>query len=159
MIFREFNISRLVREGIYFFIIVSLFSCQPTTTLNQGTAIPIASPPRVQVTLLPPMTIEPTPVCIQILGVNLDVVPLSSNSIRVKITGLKPSEHVTFVFYSELAEQTFKIESSPLEGADNNGSIEYIEGGLDKASEAHFKEWKIQVIHSRGVACATINLP
>jgi len=157
-IFREVNVSRLVSATIYVSILASLVGCQPLT-LSRSTATPIASPPYIQVTLLPPMTIVPTPMCMPVPGVNLDVVPLSSSSIRVKVTGLKPGEHVTFVFYSEAAGQTFKIESNPLEDADDNGSIEYIEGGLDRISGGQFKEWQVQVIHSSGIACATLGLP
>ena len=157
-ILKKANASTLIKANIYVVLIASLVSCQPII-LSRGTVTPSASTPDVQVTLLPPMTIAPTRACMSVPGIKLDAVPLSSSSIRAKITGLNPNEHVIFVFYSEMAGQTFKIESSPPEGADENGSIEYTEGGLDQTSGVHFKEWQVQVIHSRGVTCTTISIP
>lgn len=153
-IFKEFVFSKFTKVTIYCVFITGLVSCK-SITVSQDTATVIASTPQVQVTLSPPMTIAPTLVCKPVLGVNLDAVLLSSRSIDVKVSGLQPNEHVTFVFYSEVAGKTFKIESNPLQGANANGTIEYTEYGLDKA----FKEWQIQVVHSRGIACTAINLP
>lgn len=156
--FREVNVSRFIKVAFYIAIIASLIGCQPLT-LSRNTVTPVASTPQIQVTLLPPTTIEPTPECMPVPSIDIDVVLLSSNSIHVKVTGLKPGENVKFVFYSEVTGQTFKIESSPLEGADNNGSIEFVEDGLDQISGGKFKEWQLQVIHSNGVACADFDLP
>jgi len=156
---RKANVSRLAQASIYVAIIASLLGCQPTTP-GGGATTPTFSTPVVEKTILPPMTMTPTPECMPVIGVNLDVVPLSTSAVRVKITGLNPNEQVTFVFYSEVAGQTFRIESSHLEGAGENGSLEYIRDGLvDRTSGVPFKDWRVQVIHSRGVACATASLP
>jgi len=159
VICREVNVSRLAKASIYIAVIASLLACQPVP-LGQDPTAPIASTPDVRVATRPFMTMTPTPTCMSVPGVNLDAVLLSTSAVRVKITGLNPNERPTFVFYSEVPGQTFRIESSPFEGAHEDGGLEYTQDGLvDRTSGVSFKDWHIQVAHSRGVACTTISLP
>ncbi len=140
-------------------VIAGLLACQPVA-LGQDTPAPIASTPDVRVATGPPVTMTPTPTCMSVSGVNLDAVLLSTTAVRVNVTGLNPNERPTFVFYSEVPGQTFRIESRPLEGAHEDGGLEHTQDGLvDRTSGVSFKDWHIQVIHSRGVACTTISLP
>ncbi|HYQ55943.1 MAG TPA: hypothetical protein VEP89_01265 [Draconibacterium sp.] len=152
------HISKFIKVTLCNVMVASLIGCQPLT-LSQDATVPSDSTPQVKDTILPPKTIEPLPRCIQVPGIKIGVVILSSGSVKVEVTGLVPDEEVTYIFYSEAANQTFKIESSPLEGADSNGSIEFIEEELNKISGGLFKEWHVQVIHSKGVACVDFDLP
>jgi hypothetical protein len=152
------KVSRLTKAIVYLAIVASLAGCGQSIS-SRDTAAPITStPPQVEITILPPMTEVPLRECTPYPGVNLEALSTTLGEINVKITGLEPNERVTFVFYSEAAGQTFKIESSPLEGADSNGSLEYVES-LGRISEGPLKKWQVQVIHSRGVACTTVSLP
>lgn len=152
------KVSRLTKTIIYLAIIASLAGCGQNI-VSRDAAVPITStPPQVEVTILPPMTEVPLRECMPYPGVNLEALSTTPGEINVKITGLEPNERVTFVFYSEADGQTFKIESNPLEGADSNGNLEYLES-LVRISEGPLKKWQVQVIHSRGIACTTISLP
>lgn len=153
------KIPRLNQAIIYIAIVASLAGCGQGTSNRDAAASPVTSmPPQVDVTVLPPMTEAPLRECVPYPGINLEALSTTPGEINVRITGLEPNERVTFVFYSEADGQTFKIESSPLEGADDNGRLEYVES-LGRISEGTLKKWQVQVIHSRGVACTMVSLP
>lgn len=152
------EVLKFAKAIIYLAVVASLAGCGQNISSRDADASITSTPPHVEVTILSPMTEAPLRECAPYPGVNLEALSTTAGEINVKITGIEPNERVTFVFYSEAAGQTFKIESNPLEGADSNGSLEYIEH-LGQISESTLKKWQVQVIHSRGVACATVNLP
>jgi hypothetical protein len=152
------KVPRLTQAIVYLAIVASLAGCGQGISSGDAAAPITSTPPQVEVTILPPMTEAPLRECMPYPGVNLEALSTTPGEINVKITGLEPNERVTFVFYSEAAGQTFKIESNPLEGADSNGSLEYVES-LGRISEGPLKKWQVQVIHSRGVACTMVSLP
>ena len=149
-IHKQVVFSNFTKAILNFIIVMGLASCR-TTTPQQGMVPSIISTQEVQVATLPPMTITPPLLCKPAPNVNLEATFLSESKIHIKIIGLKPSEHITLIFYAEDVGRTYKIESTPLEGANAQGVFEYTEYGLDKS----FKEWQIQVVHSDGIACAT----
>ncbi len=155
---RKVGVSTLATASLYLAVITSLLGCQPVA-LGQDAATPTFSAPGVQKTILPPMTMTPTPECLPVPGVDLDVAPLSANAVRIKITGLNSNEHVTLVFYSEAPGQSVRIENGPIKVMSENGSLEYTQGNLVDLTPGSPEDWQIQVIHSRGVACTIISLP
>lgn len=122
-----------------------LAACQPTPT------------PAVTVDILPPATQEPPlPACLETANVSLEVQTSPEGEVRLTVSGLMPSEKVTLVLYAEAEGRTFKIETSPVASAE--GRIEYVEK-LGAVGGGFFKNWRVQVRHAGGVACAAITLP
>ncbi|MCC6298267.1 MAG: hypothetical protein IT314_03135 [Anaerolineales bacterium] len=138
----------------------SLFGCQ-VFNLKQDVPQSVSVTPDIQISILPPMTMMPTPACVSVAGVDMEVIPLSSKSAHIEVTGLSPHEQVLIVIFSEpIAGRTFRIEETPVEVADENGKFESTQEGLvDFSTGAPVKDWQIQIIHSKGVACASVILP
>jgi hypothetical protein len=139
------------------FAIAGLTSCQ-AVGLPSATSEDISTP-EVFLTVGPPKTPSPTPICLPVVGVSLEVAPVASAVAEVTISGLVPYEFITIVFYSEGTGWTVRIETQMT--VSDNGELEFVQDGLDKEAIAGIpsRDWKVQVIHARGVACAEIHLP
>lgn len=155
------NISSWFAHSIAFVAAFqSLLGCQ-ILNLRQDAPQPVNETPGIQVSILPPMTVTPTPACLPVAGVDMEITPLSSDSVHIEVTGLSPHEQVMIIIFSEpIEDRTFRIEETPVEVADENGKFESTQKGLvDFNTGAPVKDWQIQIIHSKGVACASVSLP
>ena len=127
----------------------------------QGNDIPVTSTVVVEVsteTYLP--TDTPVPDCVALPDVHLEVKVLSENSTQIKVTGLQPKEAIYTIFSSEAEDKSqTRIECCPGETADQDGIYESSMVLRAKNKPTGFKNWKVQVIHSRGAACAEFVLP
>lgn len=156
--FRAFPSSlKYVNWGIFLtFVVAVLPGCQPV-----GNAIiPTNSTVDVLVStvLSPYLTETPLPACVSLPDVELTVEMLSDDSVKFKITGLKPNEPVYTLFSSELKNKGARSTGWG-EKADENGAYESkvrLRGPMD---DLDFKDWQMKVIHSRGSTCADFSLP
>jgi hypothetical protein len=130
-----------------------LFACQPL-----GTA-PTSPPPFVEVQIVTPsfLTETPVPPCVVLSDVELTVEILSENSVRIRITGLVPNETVHAIFSSKIKGQ--EREATASGPADEKGVFEYSVGLRGPNLDTEFKEWQVQVVHSRGSTCTEFVLP
>ncbi len=132
-------------------LLAGLAACQAGATPTPEVA------PSVAVDILPaPTKAPPLPACLEVEGVRLDVKISTGGETRLAASGLNPAEKLTVVFYAESEGRTFKIESSPV--ASPEGTVEYVEN-LGKVAGGFFKNWQVQVVHARGVACTQVSLP
>src|SRR5512132_3877829 len=75
--------------------------------------VPATSAVDIQVSTKISLTETSTPACMEVPGVDIEVVPISANGITVKVRGLTPKEPVRIVFYSEFKGQGRRIECCP----------------------------------------------
>lgn len=138
--------------GISLMIVVAvLLGCQPVGAETIPT-------PEVQISIFPYETETPVPECMSLPDVELKVEMLSDDSVKFKITGLKPNEPVYILFSSEWKNKG-ATSTGWGENADENGAYEsekQLRGPMD---DLDFKDWQVQVIHSRGPTCMEFSLP
>jgi hypothetical protein len=146
--------SRFAEIIICFIIFAFLYGCQSI----RNATVP-ATPVEVQVSPADPLTEKPITECVLLPDVELFIDPLSENSVHLKITGLVPNEPVYTIFSSEFEEKEKSTSCCPGEVADVNGVYEYKVGLRGLNSDAEFKEWHVQVVHSRGSTCKDFVLP
>lgn len=155
IIYSDVNFSKLAQSSIYIMIVVILIGCQK---INNST---VSDTPTsdIQITTSQYLTETPTPACVFLPDVKLDVLLLSDSSAQVKITGLKPNETVYTLLSSEFQEKERKIECCLSEVANENGMYEYSVKVRSQQEYAEFKDWQVQVFHSRGATCANFKFP
>ncbi len=126
----------------------------------QPSAVPM---PTVAVTKQTVTAPEPTPTpatCTPLpAGMTMSVKPVSATSVQVEIKGLQPGETLIFIANAETSGYRNRNEDRPVAGADLNGRFVYEIRGLRPLPGSTTNQWQIQVIHSRGVACADVTLP
>lgn len=154
-------------NNLFLPLIVCLIStaCQPlSANINEQTII--TPTPSVQIATQitePHLSPTATPMCTALPeGVTLSVTPDSSASIprmHVEMSGLQPGEHLTLVFYTDVAGQnSIRIEEFPAQPIGEDGRFERWEQ-LTPPEGATSAHWQIQIIHAHGVACTDLTLP
>lgn len=154
-LFSLVKISKFVEVIICLIVIAFLFGCQP---IPNATA-PATSTVEVQFSTALYVTETPVPACVSLPDVELYIEILSENSVRLKITGLMPNEPVYTIFSSEIQNRKKSIGCCLEEFADENGAYEYAVGLRSQTIDYEFKEWQVQVVHSRGSTCTEFVLP
>ncbi len=149
--------------GLLLIVLAGLVSaCRPggAGASGQPAAVPMPSP---AVTVQVLRTVEPSPTpapCTPLpAGMSLSVKPLSPTYVQVEIKGLEPGEKLIFIAHAETSGHRTRSEGLPVAGADSDGHFVYQIGGLGPLPGSTRNQWQIQVIHSRGVACADVTLP
>jgi len=134
-----------------------LSSCHP---IDIGIVPATATPTiEIQVSTELPMTPTATPVCMAVSGVEIKATLTTANSVTVTVTGLMPDEPVSIVLYSEFQGATRSMGAYASEKADESGHYEFTTGLRSSNSDTDFKDWRVQVVHSQGVACTSFSLP
>ncbi len=137
-----------------------LFACRPQVpgVETKGTEEPtLASQVTVATSLRPTPTLA---ICTSLpTGMTLLAKPVSTDTVTLEITGLKPGENLVLVFHAENAEYSHRIEERPVQPVGPDGSFAYTTQGLQPLRGSTVNHWEIQVVHSRGVACADVTLP
>jgi hypothetical protein len=136
-----------------FGIAVSVAACN-----QSGASVP--TPAIVQVTALPPEA-SPTPiVCTgNPSGLTLDVQTSGFQRVRVVGRGFKSGESLLLIFTASTAMHSRRIEARPAQGVNADGTFAWDETLTPPAdAEGSPVIWNVAVIHSRGVACATIKV-
>jgi hypothetical protein len=140
-----------------------LASCRPGESVNEQIDL-TPSPQVVAVTAVTEVNLAtptPTPECTPLPeGMTLSVIPMSSTTAQLNLSGLQPGETLAFVFYTEIDGNSSRIEIPSLPTPVNEkGQLEFLADGLHPLAGATTNHWNIQVVHSRGVACAEVTLP
>lgn len=101
----------------------------------------------------------PLPECGQTTQVGVSVDPINDHEATFYITGLVPGEHVQLAYKPVPVpdEGTIMIEAWPARPADENGSLQWVEGLLHANQQPN--TWLVRVIHHNGVACLEFTLP
>ena len=136
-----------------FGVAVSIAAC------NQPGAS-VLTPAIVQATALPPEA-SPTPiVCTgNPSGLTLDVQSGGFQHVRVVGRGFKAGEPLLLVFTAKTGTRSAKIEARPAQDVHADGTFSWDETlAPPMGAEGSPVIWNAAVIHSRGVACATIKV-
>lgn len=155
VILSTYHLERIVRAGFCLVIIAVLFGCKPIV----ATIIPTSSPDKIQISTASYLTETPVPACVMLPDVRLIVTLLSDNSVQIKIVGLKSYEPVYTIFSSESEGKTKKIECCEGETASGNGNYQYTQVLRSQNVDNEFKDWQVQIFHSRGATCTNFTLP
>ena len=92
-------------------------------------------------------------------GVTLETRRVSDSMVEMHASGLEPGE-LPFVIYSTFSNTGgTMVELNYTRGADENGEFSFDLSELMPHKGQTSTTWDIRLIHSRGVACATITLP
>ena len=142
-------VRHYVKKLALILTLLFVVGCSPKTGTNVS----------VQVSTALPLTETSTPACMEVLGIDIEVVPISANGVTLKVTGLTPKEPVRIVLYSEFKGQGRRIECCPEETANENGDYEFTTGLKSENHDVEFKDWHVQIVHSKGVACTSFTLP
>jgi len=89
-------------------------------------------------------------------GVELTVTSPSPGMAKIEITGLIPYEPIMVTIRAEGEDWSNKIQIWSIV-ADAYGTYSTTEGLRVRDKESPI-EWQVQVIHARGVACATVEV-
>jgi len=85
--------------------------------------------------------------------------PVLPNAVEVKLKGFQPGENLSLVFYTEKDGITSRVEEFPVDPVNAQGEFLFREELLRQFSSGTSSvTWKVQVIHTRGVACADVTL-
>ena len=137
-----------------------LFACRPQVNEieTQGAGEPTVA---AQVTVVTGLRPTPTLVICTSLPTDMTLVakPVSTNTVTLEIIGLNPGENLILVFHAESAEYSRRIEERPVQSVGPDGSFVYTTDGFRPLRGSTRNHWEIQVVHSRGVACADVTLP
>ena len=153
--FRLAKTSKFAEVIVCLVVIALLFGCQSLP----NAPVPATSTVEVQISTALPLNQTPVPACVTLPEVELHIDILSENSVHLRITGLMPNEPVFTIFSSKFEEEEKSISCCPGEFADENGVYEYEVGLRSQTFDAEFKEWQVQVVHSRGSLCTEFVLP
>ncbi len=124
---------------------------QTTVSLETQAVTPEIGPTNVY----PPLT--PATCTPLSSGMALSSKPVSPTAIQINMSGLQPGESLILILRSQRDGYSFQMEGHPVLTADSNGRFVYVVHGL--SSPAGTKHWMIQVVHSRGVACTSVDMP
>jgi len=125
-------------------------ACQPITAINPT---PDVKGPTVSSGPYP--TDVPTYECAPVGGVELLVASIFPNTADLYVTGLDPNETITITFRTEGDDWSSRhILTST---ADNDGEFSTTMSLHSQHGES-LLDWQVQVIHARGVACATVEV-
>ena len=135
-------------------IALELVACvQPTAS--------VPTPAIAVVTALPPAASPTSVVCTENpSGLILDVQSGGFYRVRVAGRGFKPGEQLLLVFTTETAAHNRRIEARPAQGVDSDGNFAW-DGTLGPPVDNGYsvRIWNVAVVHSRGVACKTVEVP
>ena len=104
----------------------------------------------------------PTPIlCTPLPGdMTFQVIPLSSTSLEIIMTGLQPGEIPLVTIEARTSDGSFHLEATQNDPADASGQLDWIMAGLDFSTIGPPPPyWHVLVAHEQGVACATATLP
>jgi hypothetical protein len=138
---------------VAFAIALSLLACnQPATFAS--------TPPIVKVTELAPEVSTTPIVCTDNpSGLTLDVKTGGFHQVRVAGQGFKPGESLLFVFTAQSAAHRVRQEARPIQGVNADGTFSWDETLTPPSgSQGSAVIWNIAVVHSRGVACTTVQV-
>jgi len=146
-----------------FFMLVALVaSCQRQTSTNPTPTFQPTPVMMVTRVVLESGEPSPTPALCTTLpeGMTLIVEPVSSESAKVQLNGLKPGESLTLLFVAQSTlTDRHEVEISLTNVVEPDGSLTYFINGLSALSDATENIWTVQVIHARGIACQEFSLP
>ncbi len=127
-------------------------ACQTQTITN----------PTVWVTVEAPLmqTLTPTPECLPVPGVSIEIHPIDASSVGLIAKGLQPGEKPHIVYSASGNGHTTRVEAGPFaQGADPQGAFSIRLSGMSPVGGQLDSTWDIRFIHARGVACAEVTLP
>lgn len=145
---------RLMKRYSFLALAALCAACQvPTTQANP--------PVLVEVTIEAPVIPSATPACQPASGVTVEILPYSFNGVGIHITGLRPGESPTILWFTSTVGVGSKGGTAGpfAQGADSNGEFTTSINSLDPLPGQTHANWDIRVVHRRGVACASITLP
>ncbi len=134
-------------------IILSLIACNRSTPTVPAPVIVVvtASAPEASAT---PIVCTANPP-----GLTLDVQAGGFNSVQVVGRGFKSGEQLLLVFTAKTATHRTEIEDRPIQGVKADGTFSWDETLTPPTgAEGSGVIWNVAVIHSRGVACATVKV-
>lgn len=106
------------------------------------------------------ITPSATPNCHHASDVTMQVLRLSSWTVKLQVSGLRPGEKPSVIYNTRSNTGSSMGEMYDFaEGADEYGNISIDLPGLIPLEGETSATWDIRFIHARGVECATITLP
>ncbi len=111
-------------------------------------------------TSVAPRVPTPTPDCLPVSDVSIDVQRTDGGIIKLKAIGLEPGEK-PFIFYSaQNSREGKRIEAYNFaQGADSQGVFTYTLEELQTLKGDTSTTWDVRIVHIRGVACVEITVP
>jgi hypothetical protein len=94
------------------------------------------------------------------LTVQSNVTLSGSHHVRVTGQGSEPGEHLFFAFVAETPTHATRLETSPIQGVNTDGTFALDENLTPPTDDTSSQiTWKLTVVHRRGVACTTFTVP
>jgi len=126
---------------------------RPTTPQMTGPVTVVVRP--APVTTPTPYACSPLPV-----GASWTVQPAGPTEARVEVHGMVPGDHLTFRFIAPpVPGEGYNTTYIPNDVVDPAGDFSYTEYGLDPRPGTITNTWTVEMFHSAGVACTSVQMP
>ncbi|GAB4581324.1 MAG: hypothetical protein Fur0022_40710 [Anaerolineales bacterium] len=158
---------KLIRFLLTIFLIsvsIVLVSCSSPVNAK-GDVTNDSGTPVVEERQIPPEA-TPTPIACSknTSAVNIQVEPETPNKAQIIISGLEPGEKIIIVYERNLPDTDWRIAKGRTvveltKPIGDDGTFQDVMSGLNPLEDVFPNEWNVKVVHSKGVTCATFEVP